>query len=179
MALARISVFKVGRWSFDCRLVELTTNREPPINSIFYATVPRSGYDIQPRVAALRGYPGNRGMKRPQPQRGYDSFSERPMPGVSETDLLPGNRHNPVGVVIFNDSFPRVAAQHGNPGLYAVTASRYCRTESDIDRASRLFEHHLCILNSTEGGFHVLGSPTMPFLTLTTSNFSGRTAISK
>jgi len=54
---------------------------------------PQSGYATQPRVVALRGYPGIQASRWTQPQRGCGSFAS---PQLCEK----GNRHNPVGVAI-------------------------------------------------------------------------------
>ncbi len=73
--------------------------------------IPRSGYVIQPRVAALRATLGSIGEEA-QPQRGC----------VSTT---PRNRHNPAGVGCRKTFVPRVVAQRDNPGLRYLTALRY------------------------------------------------------
>jgi hypothetical protein len=38
----------------------------------------------------------------------------------------------PMELLTFLDTFPRVATKRGNPGLCAVTASRYCCLESRL-----------------------------------------------
>ncbi len=110
-----------------------------------WAAVPRSGYETQPRVAALRGYPGKQFSCRLQPQRGCVS-SRTPVSwsggkiepsltnsdagldsvivlhSTNETNRLRGC-HNPVGVGVIR-YLGSQGSRSGNPRLCSVTASR-------------------------------------------------------
>jgi hypothetical protein len=75
------------------------------INVVGNSPLPRSGYVLQPRVAALRGYPGIKVLSGGYPEGVVSGFS------------FGWSGRNPVGVEISTDCFPRVAAKRDNPGL--------------------------------------------------------------
>ena len=82
-----------------------------------------------------------------QPQRGCDSFPirkhkvSRLVVAVHFPKCRRGKsfnqegRHNPVGVATLCDSSPRVDAERVNPGLFALTASRYPASEPELDQS--------------------------------------------